>query len=133
MTEEGNSGLRPMHRRVCDADVGDHGWVWFDGDWRLARILDVEDEGDHIVIITDDQSEWISLHDNSDPVAMAPWVPISGPPYDADETPATHAVTWQGGGLTWIKSWSMNDEQAAAVSRSLFQHLDGLLAKEKQG
>jgi hypothetical protein len=122
-----------MHSLVCDAAPGDHGWVWFDGQWCLARILDVEDEGDYIVIITDDVPEWISLHDNSDPVAMAPWIPISGPPYDGDDTPATHAVTWQGGGLTWIKSWSMNDEQAAAISRSVFAHLDGLLAKEAQG
>lgn len=133
MTEEGNSGIKPMHRRVCDADVGDHGWVWFDGDWCLARILDVEDEGDHIVIITDNQSEWISLHDNADPVAMAPWIPISGPPCDADETPTTHSLNFQGGGISRAMNWTMSDEEGAKVSDSVFKHLSGLLETESRG
>lgn len=38
--DETNAELKPLHVRVCDAEVGDVGWVWFDDEWRAARILE---------------------------------------------------------------------------------------------
>lgn len=129
---ETNAGLKPLHVRVCDAAVGDVGWVWFEGEWRAARILDVEEEGDYIVVITDDQSEWFSLHDNADPVAMAPWIPIPEPRYGGDEDPDTHAVTFQSAGVTWTFSWRSNEADGKAISQRVSDLLHGLLVKEPQ-
>jgi len=130
--DEAKGELKPLHVRVCDAEVGDVGWVWFEGEWRAARILDVDYEGDHIVLITDDQPEWFLLHDNADPVAMAPWIPIPRPCYEGDEEPATHAITLQFAGAAWTQSWRSNEAKGKAISRSVSDVINRLLVKEPQ-
>jgi hypothetical protein len=133
MTNDVTKGeLKPLHVRVCDANPGDVGWCWFDGGWCAARILDVEEEGDYIVVITDDQSEWFSLHDNAHPVAMAPWIPIPEPRYGGGEDPDTHAVTFQSAGLTWTFSWRSDEAEGKAISQRVSDLLHGLLVKEPQ-
>lgn len=130
--DEAKGELKPLHVRVCDADVGDVGWVWFEGEWRAARILDVEEEGDYIVVIMDDQSEWFSLHDNAHPVAMAPWIPIPTPRYEMDEEPDTHAITFQYAGAAWTQSWRSDEAKGKAISRSVSDLLHKLLGRGPQ-
>lgn len=132
MKTEAEGKLRPMHSLVCDAAPGDHGWVWFDGQWCLARILDAEEEGDYIVVIMDDQSEWFSLHDNAHPVAMAPWIPIPTPRYEMDEEPDTHAITFQYAGAAWTQSWRSDEAKGKAISRSVSDLLHKLLGRGPQ-
>lgn len=126
------SELRAIDTVVGKADEGDAGWVWYEGKWRLGQITRSDHEADealYLDLILDAGPAWFSVDDPK--IWGSGFYPISRPPYEGSEKPCTHALTFRDHAASWTMSWLMDEEQGAAISRSIAAHVHALLGTEK--
>lgn len=115
-----------LHSRVNEADEGDAGWVWYQGDWRLGMVMSGPDDNDDslfVDLILPEGSQWFHMVDLKD----LPWLPISRPPYEGNEKPCTHAVTIRCHGSSVTFSWNMNVSDGRATTGKIIQAVESML------
>ena len=130
------SALKALHTTVEKADPGDAGWIWFEGKWHVAQIVEEMIEGEDclfVEIMGNGEFENVSPPVSDRSIGGLHWYPINRPSYDGNERPSTHALTMQDRDATWTLSWSATEDEGAAISRSIFAHAQSLLKTEKGG
>lgn len=114
----------PLHTTVESAIADDAGWMLWEGQWRLSTIIyDAEDDVLYVAAVINDQCRPFELDD----VENLPWMPISRPPYGADEKPCTHAVTIRDHGASVTFSWNMNVSDGRASMGRIIQAVESML------
>jgi len=129
--EEIDGTLTPLHRRVRDAFPGDSGWIWHSGDWQPARLTD----GGMINILLEGTVEILSIYRDAGSIADAPWKDLIRPPYEPfeeNELPTTHMLTFEHDSKSWSMSWTMDDETGESISRSISAHINKILDDPSQ-
>lgn len=122
------SALEAIDTVVGKADEGDAGWVWYQGKWRLGQITRFdhpEDERLYLDLILDERAAWFHVDDPQ--IWGLGFYPISRPPYEGNEQPCTHALTFRDYTASWTMSWSTDEEKGAEISRSVAAHVHALL------
>ena len=124
MTNDTKTEVLPLHCKVGDADEGDAGWIWWEGSWRLSTIIfDENDEVLFAAMIINDECRPFDV----DTVAELPWLPISRPPYEGNETPCTHAVTIMDRRASMTFSWNMNVGDGKKTVQRITASIDAML------
>lgn len=114
----------PLHTTVEVAIEGDAGWMWWEGEWRLAKIIhDVNDDVLYAAVIINDECRPFEFGEIED----LPWMPIHRPPYEGDEKPCTHAVTIMDQQSSMTFSWDMSVSDGRKAVQRVTNAIDAML------
>lgn len=126
---ENDTKMLPLHTTVEKADEGDSGWLWWEGSWRLATIIyDENDEVMYAAVIINDECRPFAIED----VGKLPWFPISRPPYEGNETPATHLISLVDAEAGVTLSYTAAMDDGREISRKVFDFAQQLLNENKK-
>lgn len=121
--------MLPLHTTLEKADEGDAGWLYWEGNWRLATIIyDENDEVLYAAVIINDECRPFDV----EKMGKLPWFPIHRPPYEGDEMPATHLVSLADAEAGVTLSYRATSEEGREISRKIFDFAQSLLNEKKK-
>lgn len=122
--------LRSIHSTLNSAHPGDCGWLWYEGNWHMSEAYE-SDNLMFVEIFGSGEFETQSVPITHPDVRSAPWYKVSRPPYEGNERPCTHALTFVDRDASWTMSFSAPEEEGAAISRAVSELVHSLLKIEK--